>query len=74
MREIYLIIRKSKQFLPQPISILLLPFLAQESHDLIGATEEGVAVTPDGVGCVGVLNYFGIAVSLVSWVFGWGGL
>ena len=64
MRETYLVIRKSKQFLPQPIPIFPLPFLGQESHDLIGATEEGVAVTPDGVGCVGVFDYLGIAVSL----------
>ena len=33
--------------------LLTLPFLGQEGFDLVMATQEGVAVAPDGRGCVG---------------------
>jgi hypothetical protein len=52
----HLVIRKSKQLLPQPVSIFDTPFFGQESDDLVLAFEEGGAVAPDAVRCVAVLD------------------
>lgn len=56
----YLILRKSKQLLPQPVPILPLPLGPQERHDLLTPPQEGVPVAPDGVGRVGELHHLGV--------------
>lgn len=61
-RGLYLVISKSKQFLPQPIPILLGPFLRQERDDLVVAAEERVAVAPDGVWGVAIFDFGGISI------------
>lgn len=44
-----LVLRESKQLLPQPVSSLHGPLLGQELLDRVSALEELVAVAPDGV-------------------------
>jgi hypothetical protein len=61
-----LILRKSKQFLAQPIPVLHKPFVGQEGFDLLAALDEAVAVTPDTVGCVGE----GDALCVSGWALG----
>jgi hypothetical protein len=68
-----LIVRESKQLLPQPISILLGPFLAQKLHNSVGSGEEAVAITPDGVWSVCEWNLMGVSVGLIKSAGGKGG-
>jgi hypothetical protein len=51
-----LVLRESKQLLPQPIPILHGPLLAQEVDNLIRASKERVPVSPDGIRRVPVLH------------------
>lgn len=52
----HLIVGKSKQLLPQTISILNGPFLSQELDNLIMSFQEGISVPPNGVGGVTILD------------------
>ena len=49
-----------KQLFPQPVLLLLLPFLGQEFLDGGAAAEEGAAVAPDGGGRVGLGHFGGV--------------
>jgi hypothetical protein len=55
-----LILRESKQLLPQPIPILHTPFLGQEIHNLICAFQEGIPVPPDRIRGVAILHFMRI--------------
>jgi hypothetical protein len=72
----HLVISKSKQLLPQPITAFSFPFLRQERYNLILSFQKGVSVTPDGVGGVAVLyegRVAGIPEILSSFDFYFGG-
>ena len=66
MHETHLIVRKSKQLLPQAIPIFNRPFLRQEVHNLIMSREEGVSVTPNGVGRVAILHNRGVSEDVLA--------
>lgn len=51
-----------EQFLAQPVGALPLPFRRQERDDCCVPLQEGGAVAPDGVGCVGVGYFLGVSV------------
>jgi hypothetical protein len=52
-----LILRKSKQLLPQPIAVLNTPFLSQELNDLIRSLQKCVPIPPDRIGGVAILHF-----------------
>jgi hypothetical protein len=62
----HLIIRKSKQFLPQSIPILHTPFLTQEINYLICTPQEGIPIPPDRIGGVAILHFVRIPVIIIS--------
>lgn len=67
-----LVIGERKQLFAKLVIVFFLPFLGEELDDLVGALDELVAVSPDGVGRVGfgdglwVSVRFGSVVALRS--------
>ena len=59
-----LVLLPREKLLPQAIVELMLPFLRQESNDLFVASEEEVAVAPDGVLGVSGRNPMRVSISL----------
>lgn len=57
-----LVISKRKQLLPQPIPVLLGPFISQELDDLLASLEEGIPISPDRVGSIRKLDDFRLSL------------
>ncbi len=71
--ETDLVIGKSKQLFPEPVLALFRPLLLKKFDDLLAALEEGVAVAPDGVRRVGVLDQVGVSLGGGCYQHGWVG-
>jgi hypothetical protein len=55
--QTYLIILKSKQLFPEPVSILHFPLFGQPRNNLIMSIQKGITIAPDSVRSIAIFNY-----------------